>query len=130
MKKVKAKPSKAKRKSAPKRTAKRPASTPSLKVQLAHLARERDEALAHLAEALEQQTATSEVLKVISSSPGQLEPMFRTILGKAIELCEAHYGTLWLCEGDAFGGCWPTHFNSGSYGHKKEVGSLFRCAPT
>ena len=55
-----------------------------------------------LSESLEQQTATSEVLKVISSSPGELEPVFETMLANATKLCEASYGTLWLQEGDGF----------------------------
>jgi signal transduction histidine kinase len=55
-----------------------------------------------LSESLEQQTATSEVLSAISSSAGELQPVFETILAKATELCEASYGTMWLCEGDAF----------------------------
>ncbi len=55
-----------------------------------------------LSEALEQQTATSEVLRVISGSPGELEPVFSTMLGNAVRICEAKFGTLYLCEGDGF----------------------------
>ena len=55
-----------------------------------------------LSEALEQQTATSEVLQVISSSPSELEPVFRALLANATRLCEASYGALWLCEGDGY----------------------------
>ena len=55
-----------------------------------------------LNEALEQQTATSDVLKVISSSPGELQPVFDTLLAKATALCEASYGTLWLREADGY----------------------------
>jgi GAF domain-containing protein len=55
-----------------------------------------------LTEALEQQTAASEVLRVISSSPGELEPVFDTILKNAVRFCEAKFGTLFLCDADAF----------------------------
>jgi RNA-directed DNA polymerase len=60
------------------------------------------EAQKHLAEALEQQTATSEVLQIISSSSGELEPVFQAMLSNATSICKAKFGTLWLCEGDAF----------------------------
>src|SRR5215469_14958011 len=55
-----------------------------------------------LAESLERQTATSEVLKVISSSPGELEPVFKAMLENATKLCGASYGTMWLKEGEGF----------------------------
>ena len=55
-----------------------------------------------LSEALEQQTATSEVLKVISSSPGELKPVFDALLANAVRICDAKFGVLFLTEGDAF----------------------------
>ena len=53
-----------------------------------------------LNEAVEQQKATTDVLRVISSSPGQLEPVFRTMLENAVRILEAKFGTLFLCEGN------------------------------
>src|SRR5262245_57688076 len=58
--------------------------------------------LSELRESLQQQNATADVLKVISSSPGTLDPVFSTMLAKATELCGASYGTLWLHEGDGY----------------------------
>ena len=55
-----------------------------------------------LTEALEQQTATSEVLSVISTSPGELEPVFQTMLANATRLCEGSYGNMWVREEKGF----------------------------
>src|SRR5262249_33777458 len=57
-----------------------------------------------LAEAREQQTATSEVLQVISSSPGELQPVFEAMLANAVRICEASYGVLFRFEDGAWGG--------------------------
>jgi len=84
-----------KRHNAPKVTRRRKDPVPDASEEIALLKRK-------LNEALEQQTATSEVLQVISSSPGELEPVFNAMLSNAVRICEAKFGVLFRCDGSDF----------------------------
>ena len=91
-----------KRRKVPTAARPRSPSIADLQKQLDDRTRELAEAQQHLADAMERQTANSEVLRVISSSPGELEPVFQAMLENAVRICAAKFGTLNLCEGDEF----------------------------
>jgi signal transduction histidine kinase len=69
-------------------------------IENARLLNELRQRTGELTESLEQQTATADVLRVISSSPGELKPVFTAMLANATRLCDAPFGNLFLCEGE------------------------------
>jgi signal transduction histidine kinase len=85
--------------------------------------------LNELRESLEQQTATSELLAVISSSPGELEPVFETMLTNATRICGAKFGNLWLAKDDGIYVA-ATHGVSDSYRQLLNIGIVTHPGPT
>jgi transcriptional regulator with GAF, ATPase, and Fis domain len=71
-------------------------------IENARLLNELRQRTTDLTESLEQQTTTSEVLRVISSSPSELEPVFQSMLVNAMRICEAEFGHLLLYDGECF----------------------------
>jgi two-component system, NtrC family, sensor kinase len=111
------------------RVSNEPNSVVELKKQLEERTRELAEVREQLAEGLEQQTATSEVLSVISSSPGDLEPVFQAMLGNAVRICQAKFGNLYLRDADAFRVVATQHNAPPAYIEARRRGLLFRPPP-
>jgi GAF domain-containing protein len=99
-----------------------PVSTVDLQEQLDRRTRERDEALDQLA-------ATSEVLKVISSSPGDLKPVFEAMLANAARICEARFAILYLHDGNAFRAVAATHDAPPAYVESRKRDPVIRPPP-
>src|SRR5262249_40732172 len=105
-----------------------PNSLVELKKQLEVRTRELAEARGHLSEALEQQTATSEVLRIISSSPGELEPVFQALLENAVRLCGANFGSLYLYDGHTYR-TGALHNTPEAYAALRRREPMFRAGP-
>ena len=112
---------KTKRPSAPKVARSRSSSVVSQGAKVAALTRERDEAL-------ERERATSDVLRIINSSPGELKPVFQAILENAVRLCEARIATLWLYEQGGFRAA-AVHGGTKEWAAERMRGALLRPGP-
>ena len=85
--------------------------------------------LNELRQSLQQQTATADVLKIIASSSGELQPVFEAMLANATRLCEASYGVMWLREGDGFRTAALHGALPEAYLDQRRSGTLFRPGP-
>jgi class 3 adenylate cyclase len=112
-----------KRRNAPKARRSRSSSPAAKETEVARLTRELQEALA-------QQTATSDVLRVISSSPSDLQPVFDSMLANAAKLCAAAYGTMWLREADGFRAAAIYGDLPAAFRELRWSGTVFRPRPT
>ena len=81
-----------------------------------------------LNEAIERENATAEVLRVISSSPGELEPVFQAMLENATRLCQAKFGVLYRSEGDAFRAV-ALHGAPAAYAEERRRNPMVRPSP-
>ena len=111
-----------KRRNAPKAVRNRSVSVPSQETEVARLTRELDEAL-------ERQVATSEVLKVISGSTGELETVFQAMLENAVRICGAKFGVLFLCEGEHAARAVAMHGAPQPYVEERRRNPVIRPAP-
>jgi class 3 adenylate cyclase len=100
-------------------------------IENARLLNELRQRTTDLSESLEQQTATSEVLQVISSSPGNLQRVFDAMLASGTRLCDASYGTMWLHESDGQMRVVARHGNlPEAFDEQWRIGRLFRPSPS
>jgi hypothetical protein len=110
------------RSNASKTVGNRGVSVPSQETEVARLTRELDEAL-------EQQVAISEVLKVISGSPGELDTVFQAMLENAVRICGAKFGVLYLCEGEHAARAVAMHGAPQAYVEERRRNPVLRPAP-
>src|SRR6202451_1978888 len=111
-----------KRRNAPKAALSRSSPTAVKETEVARLTRELQEALA-------QQTATSDVLRVIGTLPGDLQPVFESMLANAAKLCAAAYGTMWVADGDGFRAAAIYGDLPAAFGELRRSGAVFRPRP-
>src|SRR5215472_13837512 len=79
-----------------------PRKAPAARASIANLQRQLEQRTRDRDEALEQQAATAEILSLISNSSTDMQPVFKTMLAKAVELCGASFGAMWLVDGKGY----------------------------
>ena len=103
--------------------------SPATHLSVADLQEKLDQSTRERDEALEQLAATSKVLQVINSTPGDLEPVFQSILANAVRICEAKFGTLYRTEGDSVR-CVAMHGVPKAFAEERRRVPVIRPAPT